>query len=199
MTNEENWYRQLGALVLLSGSRAAVEFITNPGARSDASNQLKDAFREIDYEGVAKAITRAIDDLADNSKSALTDSIDTLRDKGHEAVDEAKTRAEKQLAQKKGHGKLKFLFLLTIAGVVAYFLFDEQRRDDLLDRMTGASGPVQQSSYTTFQSSQATPAAGTSATETPAAGAPEAVEEVAETVKAKAKAAPKKAPSTEAS
>jgi hypothetical protein len=194
MNNEENWYRQLGALVLLSASRAAVEFITNPGARTDASSHLKDAFREIDYEGVAKAITRAIDDLADNSKSALTDSIDTLREKGHEAVDEAKTRAEKQLAPKKGHGKLKFLFVLTLGSVIAYFILDEQRRDDLLDRLTGASGPVQQSSYTTFQSSQPAPS---SAPDGVTATASETVEEAVDTVKEKAKTTAKKASSTE--
>jgi hypothetical protein len=33
---------------------------------------------------------------------------------------------------------------LIIGAVIAYFLFDEQRRDDLLDRLTGASGPIEQ-------------------------------------------------------
>jgi hypothetical protein len=172
MENDQNWYRQLAALVLLSASRAAVEYITNPGTRADATEQLKGAFREIDYDAVAKAITRAIDDLADNSKSALSGSIDTLRDKGHDAVDEAKTRAEKQLAQKKRGGKLRFLFALTFGAVLAYFLFDEQRRDDILDRLTGASGPIQQNSYSTFQSSQpSTPAPAPSVASEPTGGA----------------------------
>jgi hypothetical protein len=165
MENEGTWYRQLGALVLLSASRAAVEYLTNPGAREDAQTQLKSAFREIDYDAVAKAITRAIDDLADNSKSAVTESIDTLREKGHDVVDEAKTRAERQLAEKKGGGgKFRLLVLLAIGSVIAYFLFDEQRRDHLLDRLTGASGPIQQNNYSTFQSATP-PAAGSSTTE----------------------------------
>jgi hypothetical protein len=154
MENEANWYRQLGALVLLSASRAAVEFLTNPGARADAQSQLKGAFRDIDYDAVAKAISRAIDDLADTGKSTVSDSIDSLREKGHDAVDQAKSVAEERLADKKrGGGKLRLLFLLAIGGAVAYFLFDEQRRDDLLDRLTGASGPIQQTNYSTFQSS----------------------------------------------
>src|SRR5947209_2720817 len=33
MDNDETWYRQLLALVLLSVSRAAVEFITNPSSK----------------------------------------------------------------------------------------------------------------------------------------------------------------------
>lgn len=173
MENDQNWYRQLAALVLLSASRAAVEYITNPSARVDAANQLKDAFREIDYDGMARAITRAIDDLADNSKTALSGSIDTLRDKGHDAVDEAKTRAEKQLAQKRRGGKGRFLFALALGAVIAYFVFDEQRRDDLLDRLTGASGPIQQNNYTPFQSSQPStppPAAPASPASSPPAG-----------------------------
>src|SRR5437588_11052781 len=161
MENDQNWYRQLAALILLSASRAAVEYITNPSARADAAEQLKGAFREIDYDAVAKAITKAIDDVADNSKTALSGSIDTLRDKGHDAVDEAKTRAEKQLAQKKRGGRTRFLFALVVGAVIAYFVFDEQRRDDLLDRLTGASGPIQQNSYSTFQGAQSSPPAST--------------------------------------
>jgi hypothetical protein len=185
MDNERNWYRQLGALVLLSASRAAVEYLTNPGARDEAESQLKSAFRDIDYDAVARAITRVIDDLADNSKSAVGGSIDTLRDKGHEAVDQVKTVAEERLAEKKrGGGKLRLMFLLAIGGAIAYFLFDEQRRDDLLDRLTGASGPIQQSNYSTFQSSTPSAASGSgsassapssdsgSATESATPGAP---------------------------
>jgi hypothetical protein len=178
MDNEGNWYRQLGALVLLSASRAAVEYLTNPGARDEAESQLKSAFRDIDYDAVAKAITRAIDDLADNSKSAVGESIDTLRDKGHEAVGQVKTVAEERLAEKKrGGGKLRLMFLLAIGGAIAYFLFDEQRRDDLLDRLTGASGPIQQSNYSTFQSSTPSTASGSgSPSSAPSSGSGSATE-----------------------
>ena len=54
MDTDQNWYRQLLALVLLSASRAAVEFLTNPGARDDAGNQLKGAFAAIDYDALAR-------------------------------------------------------------------------------------------------------------------------------------------------
>ncbi|MGH2442181.1 MAG: hypothetical protein ACRDFX_03330 [Chloroflexota bacterium] len=151
MDTDQNWYRQLAALVLLSASRAAVEFITNPGARSDAGRQLKGAFAEIDYDALASAMTSAIDNLAEGSKDRLSDTIDNLRDAGVGAVGEAKHRAEKQLGQKKGGKKLKFLFGILVGGLLAYFILDEQRRDDLLDKLTGASGPIQQTAQNVTQ------------------------------------------------
>lgn len=151
MDTDQNWYRQLIALVLLSASRAAVDFITNPSSREDAGKQLKGAFAEIDYDALARALTRTIDELAQSSKDRLGDTIDTLRDKGVDAVGDAKSRAEKQLGQKKGGKKMRFLFGLLIGGVIAYFILDEQRRDDLLDKLTGASGPIQQTAQNVTQ------------------------------------------------
>jgi hypothetical protein len=157
MDTDQNWYRQLLALVLLSGARAAVEFITNPGARQDAGQQLKGAFASIDYDALARALTNSIDTLAESSKDRLTDTIDTLRDSGVAAVDQAKDRAQKQLAprQKKGK-KMRFLFGLIIGGLIAYFILDEQRRDDLLDKLTGASGPIQQTASNVTQQATST-------------------------------------------
>mgnify|MGYP001376063445 CR=1 FL=1 len=151
MDNDQNWYRQLLALVLLSASRAAVEFITNPSSREDASKQLRSAFQEIDYDALAKALTKTIDDLASSSKDRLSGTIDTLRDKSVDAVDEAKSRAEKQVGKKRGGRKMRFLFGLALGGLIAYFLMDEQRRDDLLDRLTGASGPIEQTTSSVYQ------------------------------------------------
>jgi hypothetical protein len=152
MDTDQNWYRQLLALVLLSASRAAVEFITNPGSREDAGKQLRGALADIDYDALATAATRALDSLASSSKDVLSETIDTLRDKGVDAVDEAKTRAEKQLApEKSGGGKLKWFFILGVIGGLVYYLMDEQRRDDLLDRLTGASGPIQQTTQSVYQ------------------------------------------------
>jgi hypothetical protein len=156
MDNDQNWYRQLAALILLSASRAAVEYITNPGSRADAQRQLREQFASIDYDAVARALTRALDDVAATSKNTLADTIDVLHDRSVDAVEEAKSRAEKQLGQKKSGGRLRWLFFLAIGGAVAYFLMDEQRRDDLLDRLTGASGPIQQSTYSTMQDASAT-------------------------------------------
>src|SRR5438105_1521839 len=78
MGDNQNWYRQLLALVLLSASKAAVEYITNPGSREEATKQLRDAFAQIDYDAAAKALTRAIDDAASTSKDRIDEAIDTL-------------------------------------------------------------------------------------------------------------------------
>ena len=148
MDNDQNWYRQLAALVLLSASRAAVDYSNNPTSREDAQKQLREQLANIDFDAAAKAVTRAIDGFASTSKGRVNETIDVLRDRSVDAVDEAKTKAEKQLGQKKGGGKFKFLLMAIIGGAIAYFFLDEQRRDDLLDRLTGASGPIQQSAYT---------------------------------------------------
>src|SRR5260370_42617364 len=103
--------------------------------------QLKQAFAQIDYEALARALTRQIDTVATSSKDRLADTIDTLRDSSVGAVAQATTRAQKATGQRKGGRKMRFLFGLIIGGFIAYFLMDEQRRDELLDRMTGASGP----------------------------------------------------------
>ena len=158
LNDKQTWYQQLLALVLLSASRAAVEFITKPESREEAGNQLQDALAQIDFDAAAQAVTQAIDTLASASKGRLTTTIDTLRDKSFDVVDEAKTRAEDKLAPSKKSGKkLRFLIGLVVGGIIAYFILDEQRRDDLLDRLTGASGPIQQASPTVYQ--QSTPAA----------------------------------------
>ena len=155
MDTDQNWYRQLLALVLLSASRAAVEYITNPNSREDAANQLRNAFAQIDYDALARAVTRAIDEAAETSKDRLSDAIDTLRDASVDKVDEVKSRAEKQVGKKCG-GRLRFLFVMTLGGLIVYYLLDEQRRDDLLDRLTGASGPIQQTGDSVFQQAQST-------------------------------------------
>ncbi|HLJ66544.1 MAG TPA: hypothetical protein VKX16_04205 [Chloroflexota bacterium] len=144
MDGNQDWYRQLAALVLLSASRAAVEYITNPGSRTEATSQLKGAFAEIDYDAIARALTRSINDLADTSKDRLSGTIDTLRERGVGAVDDAKSKAEQRLAPRRKGRKMRFLFGLIMGAVIAYFVLDEQRRDDLLDRLTGAGGPIQQ-------------------------------------------------------
>lgn len=148
LDSNQNWYRQLAALVLLSASRAAVDYINNPGSREDAQKQLREQFANIDYDAAAKAVIRAIDGVASTSKGRLNDTIDVLRDRSVDVVDEAKTKAEKQLGQKKGGRKFRFALAALFGAVIAYFVLDEQRRDDLLDRLTGASGPIQQSAYT---------------------------------------------------
>lgn len=156
MNSDQNWYRQLGALALLSASRAAVEFITNPGAPDEAGSKLRDAFRQIDYEAVAKAITRAIDDLAETSKGRLSDTIDSIRDTGVDAVGAAQEKAQSKLGGRKKKGKkMRFLLGLLVGGAIAYFIFDQERRDTLLDRMTGASGPIQPTQSFTQQASSA--------------------------------------------
>jgi hypothetical protein len=147
MNTNQNWYRQLLALVLTSASRAAVEFITNPDSRVEAQDQLRESFKSIDYDALATALSRMIENTADTSKASISEAIDTMRDRSLDAVDEAKVRAEKQLGnkQKKGGRRVRFVFGLVMGAVIAYFVLDEQRRDELLDRLTGASGPIEQS------------------------------------------------------
>jgi hypothetical protein len=148
LDNNQNWYRQLAALVLLSASRAAVDYINNPISREDAQKQLREQLANVDYDAAAKAVIRAIDGVATTSKGRLNDTIDVLRDRSVDVVDDAKTKAEKQLGQKKGGRKWRFFLVAMIGGIIAYFILDEQRRDDLLDRLTGASGPIQPPAYT---------------------------------------------------
>lgn len=151
MDNDQNWYRQLLGLILLSASRTAVEYITNPSSRTDPTTQLREAFQQIDYDAAARAVTQVIDDLASTSKDRLSGTIDTLRDKSVGAVDDAKSKAEKQLGQKKSGRKGRFVVGIVLGAVVAYFFLDEQRRDDLLDRLTGASGPIQQNASSVYK------------------------------------------------
>lgn len=143
MNSDQNWYRQLLALILLSTSKAAVEFLTNPGSRQNATDQLKGAFQDIDYNALAGALTTAIDNMANESKDKLNEAIDQIRDTGVQAVEEYKGKAEKQLGAKKSGGKMKWFFAVALGGLLAYFLLDEQRRDDLMDNLTGSSGPIQ--------------------------------------------------------
>jgi hypothetical protein len=152
----ENWSRQLLALTLLSLARAGVEWLTNPRSREEATNQLRENFAQIDYDAVANAITQAIENLADTSKSTVDSAIDTLRDRSVDAVDEAKARAEKQLAPPKKRRRGRFIIGLLIGAAIAYFLMDEQRRDDLLDRLTGASGPIEQTTSTVYNQAAST-------------------------------------------
>jgi hypothetical protein len=51
---------------------------------------------------------------------------------------------------------MRFLFGLIIGGLIAYFILDEQRRDDLLDKLTGASGPIQQTASNVTQQATST-------------------------------------------
>lgn len=145
----DNWYRQLLALVLVSAARGAVEYITNPGSREEAGNQMREALAAIDYDAAAKAIVNAIDTVAEGSKGRLNETIDQLRDVSVDKIDDAKAKAQKQLGQKKSR-RGRFVVGLLFGGLIAYFFLDEQRRDDLLDRLTGASGPIEQSTQSMY-------------------------------------------------
>jgi hypothetical protein len=156
MDRDQTWYRQLLALVLLSAARGAVEFVTNPRSKDDAQKQLRSALESIDYDSVARAITRSIDTLAASSKDRLSGTIDTLRDRSVDAVEEAKSQAQKQLTPRRGGRKVRLILGAVLGSLIAYFLVDQQRRDDLLDRLTGASGPIQQATSTVYQQAAST-------------------------------------------
>jgi hypothetical protein len=152
MDNDGNFYRQLLAIALAAAAKAAVDYVINPASKEEAVGQVRDAFQSIDYDAVAKAITRYIDATAESSKGRLSEAIDTLRDRSVDAVDEAKNRAETSVGKKKGSRGRRFLFGIILGAILGYFMLDEQRRDELLDRLTGASGPIE----TSFQSTAAT-------------------------------------------
>ena len=159
MDTDQTWYRQLLGVILLSAAKAAAEYIADPNAKDEAVKQVRSQLQSIDTDSIANAVTQAIDALASSSKERLNDTIDTLRESAADAVSETKSRADERLGKKKSH-RGRFVFGILLGAVIAYFLFDEQRRDDLLDRLTGASGPIQPPT-TTFGSNSST---GTSTT-----------------------------------
>ena len=90
----------------------------------------------------------------------------------------AAQKAEEQSGspQRKKHGRGKLFWGVVLGAVIGFFLLNEDRRNQLMDRFTGGSGPVDGSQWTTVASSQ--PAAPPPFTEpSPAAAEPPAVAE----------------------
>ena len=100
-----------------------------------------------------------------------------------DAVTTAQERAEERLGQKKKGRKGRFLIGLLLGGLIAYFFFDEQRRDDLLDRLTGASGPIEPVTSYTQQASQSVQTYAQQATDSAKQAASTATEAAADTAK----------------
>jgi hypothetical protein len=141
--NEKDWLRQLLDAALIAGTRTAVEYLTNPKAREQTMHDVLARLSEVDYDAAAHTITRGIDQLAVAAKDAINRAIDSLRQSADEAVEAAAERAQEQLGQRKGSGKVKLLFAI-LAGVgLGFVLLSEDRRNQLMDWLTGASGPVQ--------------------------------------------------------
>ncbi|HZT96702.1 MAG TPA: hypothetical protein VFB34_07675 [Chloroflexota bacterium] len=142
MSDENEWRRQLLGAVLAAAARTAVEYATNPKARDESVEEMKSKLADIDYNALAKVLSRSIDQMASAAKAALNEAIDNIQDTAEEAVEAAAEKAQSQLGSKKRGGKGK-LFLGLLLGVVAgFFLLNEDRRNQLMDKLTGASGPI---------------------------------------------------------
>jgi hypothetical protein len=159
----KDWQNQLLGTALMAAARTAVEYVTNPDAREETAKDVRERLSEVDYGAVAKALSRAIDQFADNSKKAVNEAIDSLRANAEDAVEAAAERAQEQLGQKRrGRGRLFFGLMLGIG--IAYLIFNEERRNQLMDKVSGATGstsPSSSSNWTSSTSSYQPPAPNT--------------------------------------
>lgn len=161
MSNKDEWQRQLLGAALFAMARTAVEYLTNPGAREETANDVRARLAEVDYDAVGRTVTRVMDQLASAGKSAINEAIDSWHASADQAVEAAAGRAQEQLGKRRGGGKFKLFLGFLIGAALAYALLNEDRRNQIMDRITGASGPVQTQSWNTPNT--ATPQWGTTA------------------------------------
>ncbi|HEV3310978.1 MAG TPA: hypothetical protein VG815_10730 [Chloroflexota bacterium] len=167
MGDDREWQKQLLNAALMAAARSAIQYITHPDSRDEAVDTVKSRLAEVDYSAAGRAVSDVIDRIAESGKAALNEAIDSIRENAEVAVEAAAEKAQEQLGsapKKRGKGKLFFGILLGV--VLGFVLLNEDRRNQLMDRMTGATGPVDSSQWSTVASnSQTTPSA---AVESPA-------------------------------
>lgn len=153
MGDDREWQKQLANAALTAAVRTGLQFLTNPGSRDETVNDVKSKLAEVDYTAAAKAVSDAIDRLAENSKAALSEAIDNIRANAEEAVEAAAEKAQEQLGttKKRGRGRLLFGILLGIG--LGFILLNEDRRNQIMDKLTGASGPIDSSQWDTVSTS----------------------------------------------
>ncbi|GEM_PF-6584773 len=155
MGDDKEWQRQLLGAALMAAAKTAVDYVTNPESRDETASQVRSKLAEVDYNAAAKALSRAIDQLAEQSKTAVNEAIDSIRQGAEEAVEAAAERAEEQLGRKKrGRGRLFFGMLVGLA--LGFVLLNEDRRNQVMDMLTGASGNVDSGSWDNFSSTAQT-------------------------------------------
>ena len=151
MGSEKDWQKQLLNAALMAASRSAIQYMTNPNSRKEAVEDVKSSLAEVDYSAAARAVSQAIDRLAETSKVALNDAIDAIRENAEEVVEAAAEKAQTQLGvpqKKRGRGKL--LWGIILGAVIGFILLNEDRRNQLMDKFTGASGPIDGSQWATI-------------------------------------------------
>lgn len=206
MGDDKDWQKQLMTAALMAAARTAVQYITNPNSRDEAVEDVKSKLAEVDYSSAAKAVSEVIDRVADSAKSALNEAIDSIRENAEDAVEMAAEKAQEQLAgqgRKRGKGRMMFGILLGIA--LGFVLLNEDRRNQLMDKVTGASGPIDGSQWSTVASATKPEAAVTGSVESAAPAEPAVstadnaadVTQVVETVPEAASTPPAEAPASD--
>ncbi len=114
MARTNEWQAQLLSAALSAAVKAATEYATDPAARDRAVNDVRTKLAQVDYNAVAKTLSRAIDQAAAQAKNTLNEAIDTLQANAEDAVEMAAERAKEQLGVKKKGGKGKLFFGLLI-------------------------------------------------------------------------------------
>jgi len=187
MGDDKDWQKQLMTAALMAATRTAVQYITNPNSRDETMSDVKSRLADVDYGAAAKAVSDVIDRVAEGAKAALNEAIDSIRENAEEAVEAAAEKAQEQLgvSKKRGKGRMFFGILLGIA--LGFVLLNEDRRNQLMDKVTGAGGPIDSSQWSTMASNAKS--AATNVASTAADTASDAAETATDTVQAVAETA----------
>lgn len=154
MGDERDWQKQLMTAALMAAARTAVQYVTNPNGREEAMHDVKSRLAEVDYGAAGRAVSEIIDRVAESAKSALNEAIDSIRENAEEAVEAAAERAQEQLGSPRKRGKGRMLFGVLLGIALGFILLNEDRRNQLMDKVTGASGPIDASEWSTVAASQ---------------------------------------------
>lgn len=165
MGDSKDWQTQLLGAALMAATRTAIDYATNPDARDQTAKDMRSRLAEVDYTAAAKALSKAIDQFAENSKSALNEAIDSLRENAEDAVEAAAEKAQEQLGSaKRGRGRMILGLLLGLT--IGFMLLNEERRNQIMDKLTGATGSIDSGQWTTTDNGNGSPITPSSATET---------------------------------
>jgi hypothetical protein len=149
MGDDKEWQRQLLSAALTAGMRTLLEYIRNPDSRDETVSDMKAKLAEVDYTQAAKAVSDVIDRLADSSKLAVSSAIDNIRANAEDAVEAAAEKAQEQLGSNKKSGRGRLLFGILLGIALGFVLLNEDRRNQIMDKLTGASGPIDSSQWET--------------------------------------------------
>src|SRR5579872_4542159 len=149
MGEDKDWQEQLISAVLMAATKSAIQYVTNPDSREEAMDGVKERLAAVDYGEAAKAVSDVIDRVADSAKAALNEAIDSIRANAEDAVEAAAEKAQEQLGGSRKRGKGRMFFGILLGIVLGFVLLNEERRNQLMDKLTGASGPIDGSQWST--------------------------------------------------